>query len=80
MGENGLTRHRAFLFELAVYAVLIAAYVLLVLNYMSGWLKHLYDHGKTRYAIVCLLLIIGQGILLEMVTSALLRLVRAKAE
>ena len=80
MKGKGLKRLRSFVLELSIYTLLVTAYVLLVLNFMSGWLKNLYDHGKTRYAIVCLLLIIGQGIVLETVTSVLLRFIRAKTE
>jgi hypothetical protein len=80
MEEKGSTRLKALAIELAIYGLLVTAYVLLVLRYLDGWLKHLYDNGKTRYAIICLLLIIGQGIVLEMVTGALLRLLRTKVE
>ena len=78
--EEVATRLKALLIELIIYGLLVTVYVLLVLRYLSGWLKHLYDDGKTRYAIVCLLLIIGQGVTLEMVTGALLRLLRTKAD
>ena len=80
MEEKGLTRLKALAIELAIYGLLVTVYVLLVLRYLDGWLKHLYDGGKTRYAIICLLLIIGQGVVLEMVTGALLRLLRTKVE
>ncbi|MEN3332738.1 MAG: hypothetical protein V7641_2103 [Blastocatellia bacterium] len=80
MKGKGLKRLRSFVLELSIYTLLVTAYVLLVLNFLSGWLKNLYDTGKTRYAIICLLLIIGQGIVLETVTSALLRFIRTKTE
>jgi len=73
-------RLRSFALELSVYALLVIVYVLLVLNFLSAWLKQIYDHGKTRYAIICLLLIIGQGVVLETVTSLLLRIIRTKTE
>lgn len=78
--EKSSSRLRALVFELIVYGLLVTVYVLLVLRYLDGWLKHLYDNGKTRYAIICLLLIIGQGVALEMITGALLRLMRTKAD
>ena len=78
--REAFNRFRSFAIELSVYALLVVVYVLLVLSFLSGWLKQIYDHGKTRYAIVCLLLIIGQGVVLETVTSLLLRLIRAKTE
>jgi hypothetical protein len=77
---KGLKRLRSFVLELLIYTLLVAVYVLVVLNFMSGWLKHLYDQGKTRYAIICLLLIIGQGVVLETITSTLLRFIRTKTE
>ena len=80
MEGKGLKRLRSFVLELFIYTLLVIGYVLLVLTFMSGWLKNLYDQGKTRYAIICLLLIIGQGIVLEMVTSVLLRFIRTKTE
>lgn len=80
MDSDGLKRLRSFVVELLIYTMLVVVYVLVVLNFMSGWLKQLYDHGKTRYAVICLLLIIGQGVVLEIVTSGLLRLIRAKTE
>jgi hypothetical protein len=80
VGEEAATRLKALVLELIIYGLLVTVYVLLVLRYLSDWLKHLYDHGKTRYAIICLLLIIGQGVALELVTGALLRLMRTKVE
>lgn len=80
MEDKRRHRLRSFILELLIYALLVSVYVLLVLNYMGGWLKDLYDHGKTRYAVICLLLIIGQGVVLETVTSALLRFIRTKTE
>ncbi len=80
MESKGLKRLRSFVLELLIYTLLVTVYVLVVLNFMSGWLKNLYDQGKTRYAIICLLLIIGQGVVLETITSALLRFIRTKTE
>lgn len=68
----------SFLIEILVYAVLVAAYVLFVIGLLGPWLQGLYDHNKTRYAVVALLLIIGQGVVLELVTGILLKLVRAR--
>ena len=71
---------RSFLIELAVYAGLVIVYVFFVIALLGGWLYELNEHNKTRYAFVALLLIVGQGIVLEMVTSMLLRLIRSRAE
>lgn len=71
---------RSFLIELLVYTGLVVVYVFFVIALLGGWLHGLYDHHKIRYAFAALLLIIGQGIVLEMVTSFLLRLVRSRAK
>lgn len=76
--EKETGRLKAFIIELVVYAVLVSVYVVVVLGLLGDWLRQLYDHSKTRYAIVALLLIIGQGVVLEMVTSLLLRLIRPR--
>jgi hypothetical protein len=53
-------------------------YVFFVVALLEGWLHGLYDHSKTRYAVAALVLIIGQGVLLEMVTSFLLKIIRPR--
>jgi hypothetical protein len=67
---------RAFLVELAVYAVFVTGYFFLVLHYLSGWLQELHLHHVKTYAAVAIVLIIGQAVLLESVTTWLLRLLR----
>lgn len=67
---------RAFLLELAVYAVFVTGYFFLVLHYLSGWLQDLHLHHVKIYALVTIVLIIGQAVLLESITTWLLRLLR----
>jgi hypothetical protein len=67
---------RAFLIELAVYAVFVTAYFFLVLHYLSGWLQDLHLNHVKLYALMTIVLIIGQAVLLESVTTWLLRLLR----
>jgi hypothetical protein len=67
---------RAFLVELAVYAVFVTAYFFLVLHYLSGWLQNLHLNHVRIYALVAIVLIIGQAVVLESVTTWLLRLLR----
>ncbi len=62
--------------ELALYAGLVTAYFFLVLHLLGGHLKALFDRTAAGYAVVSLALIVGQGIVLELVTSALMRRVR----
>jgi hypothetical protein len=71
---------RDFLIELVVYGLLVFAYFALVLHFLGGWLKGLYDTNKTTYAIAALGLMIGQGVLLEILTTALLRFVRGRTD
>jgi len=71
---------RSFLFELIVYAGLVVAYVFLVIGLLGGWLAGLYAHNKVGYAFAALLLIIGQGVVLEMVTTILLKLIRRRTD
>jgi len=71
---------RAFLIELAVYAVLVVAYFVLVLHLLGGWLYQLETHHRYTYAGVAILLIIGQAVVLESVTTLLLRVLRGRSE
>jgi len=67
---------RAFLVELAVYAAFVTGYFFLVLHYLSGWLQELHLHHVRTYALIAIVLIIGQAVVLESVTTWLLRLLR----
>jgi NADH:ubiquinone oxidoreductase subunit H len=71
---------RAFLIELAVYAALVIAYFFAVLHFLGGWLFQLQQHHRFTYAGVALLLIIGQAVVLENVTTFLLRIIRGRTE
>ncbi len=67
---------RAFLIELVLYAALVVAYFFAVLHFLGGWLHGLQLHHHQGYAIVAILLIIGQAVVLESLTTFLLRLLR----
>ena len=67
---------RAFLIELALYAVFVTGYFFLVLHYLSDWLQDLHLHHVKTYALAAIALIIGQAVVLESVTTWLLRLLR----
>ena len=71
---------RAFLVELAIYIVFVTVYFFLVLHFLAGWLQDLYLRHLNLYALMAILLIIGQAVLLESVTTALLRLLRGRAQ
>jgi hypothetical protein len=80
MKADTSTTLRAFLLELAVYAVLVTGYFFLVLHFLSGWLQELHLHHVKVYALVAIVLIIGQAVLLESVTTWLFRLIRGRSE
>jgi hypothetical protein len=71
---------RAFVIELAIYAVLVITYFFLVLNLLGQWLYELEIHRRYTYAALAILLIIGQAVLLESVTPFLIRLIRGRSE
>lgn len=71
---------RAFLLELAVYGGFVTGYFFLVLHYLSAWLQDLHLHHVKIYALVAIALIIGQAVVLESVTTWLMRLLRGRSE
>ena len=78
MKESKRYELTVFLLELVVYAVLVVGYFFLVLHFLGGWVHHLYAENRRLYAFVALVLIVGQGVLLEALTTALLNFVRAR--
>jgi hypothetical protein len=71
---------RAFLIELVLYAILVVGYFFLVLHFLGGWLYQLELHHRTTYAGVSILLIIGQAVVLESLTTFLMRLLSGRSE
>jgi hypothetical protein len=71
---------RAFLVELVIYVVFVSVYFLLVLHFLAAWLHDLYLHHVKLYAFMAIVLIIGQAVFLETVTTWLLRLLRGRSE
>ena len=71
---------RAFLIELVIYAVLVVAYFFLVLHFLGEGLYQLETRHRYAYAGVAILLMIGQAVVLQNVTTVLLRLIRRRAE
>ncbi len=70
---------RAFAIELAVYSVLVICYFFLVLNLLGEWLYHLEAQHRYIYAGVALLLIAGQAVVLDAVTTLLFRFLRGRS-
>jgi len=71
---------RAFLIELVIYAVLVVGYFFLVLHFLGEGLQQLEQNHRYSYAVVAILLMIGQAVVLQNVTTVLLRLIRRRAE
>jgi hypothetical protein len=69
---------RAFGIELAVYSVLVTVYFFLVLHLLGNWLYYLEAHHRYIYAGVAILLIAGQAVVLDTVTTLLFRLLRGR--
>ena len=67
---------RAFALELVIYAALVTVYFFAVLHFFGDWLVQLETQHIRIYAVVAILLIIGQAVVLEAVTTGLLRLLR----
>ncbi|HEY46452.1 MAG: hypothetical protein AMJ88_01965 [Anaerolineae bacterium SM23_ 63] len=64
---------RSLALELVIYAPLVTLYFFIVLRTANDWLTNLFTASSTGYAIVAVLLIVGQGAMLEILTSWLLR-------
>lgn len=71
---------RAFALELLIYAILVTGYFFLVLHLLGDWLYGLEIHHRYTYATVAILLVIGQAVLLESLTTFLIRLIRGRSE
>lgn len=71
---------KAFSLELFLYSILLVAYFALVLHYLGGWFKDLYDHDRRLFAVMALVVMIGQTVLLEFVSGFLVWFVRRKKE
>ena len=71
---------RAFLVELVVYAILVVGYFFLVLHFLGESLHQLEMRHRYTYAGVAIVLIVGQAVLLEALTTLLLRLFSGRSE
>ena len=78
MKQDAAKSLRAFAAELGVYAVLVTGYFFLVLHVLGNWLYGLETQHRVLYAIVALLLIAGQAVVLDAVTTVLFRLARGR--
>jgi hypothetical protein len=68
----------SFVIELVLYAALVSAYFFLVLHFLGDSLVKLYQADRRLYATAALLLIVCQGLVLETITTGLLRWIRSR--
>ena len=80
MKKEIVSTMRAFAIELVIYALLVVVYFFLVLHLLGEKLYQLEIHNRYLYAGVAISLIIGQAVLLESVTTLLMRLIRGRSE
>ncbi len=64
---------RNLLIEIIIYSALIFGYYMLVLRFLDDWLLSLFQSGLVLYSFVGLGLIIIQAVLLDFVTSFLMK-------
>jgi hypothetical protein len=64
---------RSLSIELAIYAPLVTVYFILIVQFAKEPLVDLYHQSPVLYAIIATVVIIAQGVLLEAMTSWLLR-------
>jgi Kef-type K+ transport system membrane component KefB len=69
---------KTFLLELLLYSILVVAYFAFVLHYLGGWFKELFDHDRELFAVMALVIMIGQTVGLEIVKTLLIWLLRGK--
>ena len=69
---------KTFFLELLLYAILLVGYFAFVLHYLGGWFKQLFDHNRDLFAVMALVVMIGQTVGLEIVSSLLIWLLRRK--
>ena len=78
MKKDSAKSLRVFAIELAIYAVLVTAYFFLVLHLLGNWLYRLDTQHRILYAVVALLLVVGQAVVLDALTSVLFRFLRRR--
>jgi hypothetical protein len=64
---------RSLALELVIYVPIVTLYYFLVLRRINDWLTNLFNASSTEYAVVAIVLVVVQGVILEMLTSWLLR-------
>jgi hypothetical protein len=65
-----------FLVELVIYGVFVVLYLYFVFYFLSDWLKSMFSENRIEYAVVAFVLMFGQSVGLERITTGLLFLIR----
>jgi hypothetical protein len=79
MKQDAAKSLRVFAAELAIYTILVTGYFFLVLHVLGNWLYRLETQHRVIYAFVSILLIAGQAVVLDAVTTVLFRLLRRRS-
>lgn len=74
MEEGGKKLLRNFLLELLLYGFLVVVYFLVALRFLGDPLTVLYRSNPVLYAAAAIVLIVAQGVVLEWITSFLVKL------
>jgi len=67
---------RNLLIEIFIYGLLIFGYYLLVLRWLGDWISSIFNSNLYIYAAVGLGLIFGQAVLLDIITSFLMKYIK----
>jgi hypothetical protein len=67
---------RNLLIEIVIYSILIFGYYLLVLRWLDDWLMMIFNTNLVYYAFVGLSMILIQAVLLDFVTSFLMKFIK----
>jgi hypothetical protein len=81
LGAMNWKRRRGLLLfsvQVGVYAILVVLYLWFVLTFLTDWILQIEQKDILLYAVLSLLLIIGQGMILETVTATLLDFIQSR--
>lgn len=67
---------RNLLFEIIIYSLLIFGYYILVLRWLGDWITSIFNSNLYIYAFAGLGLIFAQAVLLDIVTSFLMKYIK----
>ncbi len=67
-----------FVLELLIYGGLVFAYLFVVAHFFKGWILQIFEKNNRLYALLSLVLIIAQGLLLDILTRTVLNSVHPK--